>query len=213
MAQNKVLHDTLTIFKHQLLKALADAKGISLQGMMANNVIVDKLHQHNDTADYNVSSGLQKNRGLYKNLNHDLTNAINNLKPSDNLCLIGQSILTLAPYLRWYQRQPTSYEAPYSEPFISNHANALLIGPQGLEKSRHLAIGLTLIAPNITYVDHQHPPEEVYLVLSDGDWRQEKRPWHTPNIGGFVYNPPNIIHAMRSKDKPLLAIWCLNINA
>ena len=39
--------------------------------------------------------------------------------------------------------------------------------------------------------------------------RQASGPWHEPGIGGLVYNPPNIVHAMRSAEGPLLALWFL----
>ena len=69
------------------------------------------------------------------------------------------------------------------------------------------------MAPGITYPDHRHPPEEVYIVLSNGQWRQGSGPWHAPGVGGIVYNPHDIVHAMRSGDSPLLAIWCLPVDA
>jgi quercetin dioxygenase-like cupin family protein len=61
----------------------------------------------------------------------------------------------------------------------------------------------------VQYIDHHHPPAEVYLVLSPGAWRQADGPWHEPGIGGTVFNTPNIVHAMKSAEAPLLAIWCL----
>ena len=65
------------------------------------------------------------------------------------------------------------------------------------------------VAPRVRYPDHQHPPEEIYVVMSEGEWRQENHPWFSPGAGGIVHNPPDIVHAMRSADAPLLAIWCL----
>jgi quercetin dioxygenase-like cupin family protein len=65
------------------------------------------------------------------------------------------------------------------------------------------------MAPHTRYPDHRHPPEEIYVVLSEGEWCQESGPWHEPGIGGLVYNPPNIVHAMRSAERPLLALWFL----
>jgi quercetin dioxygenase-like cupin family protein len=59
------------------------------------------------------------------------------------------------------------------------------------------------------YPDHRHPPEEIYIAMSRGEWRQASNPWHEPGIGNLVYNPPNIVHAMRSADQPLLAVWFL----
>jgi gentisate 1,2-dioxygenase len=70
-------------------------------------------------------------------------------------------------------------------------------------------IGVSLMAPHMRYPDHRHRPEEIYVVLSDGQWRQASDPWHEPGIGGLVYNPPNVVHAMRSTERPLLALWFL----
>ena len=82
-------------------------------------------------------------------------------------------------------------------------------GPEGLEIRRDVWIGVSLMAPHTRYPDHRHPPEEIYVVLSDGQWRQASDPWHEPGIGGLVYNPPNVVHAMRSTERPLLALWFL----
>ena len=65
------------------------------------------------------------------------------------------------------------------------------------------------MAPDTQYPDHRHPPEEIYVVLSGGQWRQGSNPWHEPGTGGLVYNPPNVVHAMRSTEQPLLALWFL----
>jgi len=96
--------------------------------------------------------------------------------------------------------------------FTGGHANVDIVGPaaEALEQRDDVRIGMSLMAPGITYPDHRHPPEEVYLVLSAGDWRQGARAWHSPGLGGIVYNPPDIVHAMRSTTtEPLLAVWCL----
>lgn len=93
--------------------------------------------------------------------------------------------------------------------FFDGHANTYLVGPHGLERRDDVLAGLSLIAPNVRYVDHQHPPEEFYVVLTPGQWRQEEGPWHEPGPGGVVHNPCNIVHAMRSGDSPLLALWFL----
>ena len=65
------------------------------------------------------------------------------------------------------------------------------------------------LVPEVRYPDHTHPPEELYLVLSDGDFRNAETEWTKPGIGGLFHNPPGIVHAMRSTDKPLLAVWML----
>ena len=49
----------------------------------------------------------------------------------------------------------------------------------------------------------------VYLVLSDGEFRQGDADWFTPGVGGSFYNTPFITHAMRSAHTPLFAFWAL----
>jgi len=116
----------------------------------------------------------------------------------------------LEPQFVWYRR--AGAEA-IGEPFFNGHANAMIVGRGGIEERTDVALGCTVISPHIQYPDHRHLPAEVYLVLSKGDWRQEKKPWHEPGIGGIVYNSPNIVHAMRAHEEPLLAIWCLLSNS
>lgn len=94
-------------------------------------------------------------------------------------------------------------------PLAETYAGALVVGPGGAIASDKVQIGVSLMAPEITFPDHQHPPEEVYIALSTGAWRQNADPWVEPGIGGLIYNPPNIVHAMRSGKEPFLAIWCL----
>ena len=85
----------------------------------------------------------------------------------------------------------------------------MIVGPHGLEPRDDVWVGVSLLAPAVLYPDHRHLPEEIYLVLSKGYWRQESDAWLQPGIGGIVYNPPDIVHAMRSGEAPLFAIWCL----
>jgi quercetin dioxygenase-like cupin family protein len=118
---------------------------------------------------------------------------------------IATALAAVAPALRWWRRQ--SEDAVFAE----GHANADVLGPgpDSLEPRSDVWIGISLMAPGITYPDHRHPPEEVYIVLSEGDWRQESGPWHAPGVGGIIYNPPDTVHAMRAGTEPLLAVWCL----
>ena len=126
-----------------------------------------------------------------------------------DLLPLADALRGLAPDLVWRQR---SSDDPV---FMDGHANAALVGPEphALEQRPDVRVGISLMARGITYPDHRHPPEEVYIVLSDGEWRQESGPWHAPGIGGIVYNPHDIVHAMRSGSSPLLAIWCLPVDA
>ena len=111
----------------------------------------------------------------------------------------------IEPSLQWRRR---SADASASDNFTDGHANVLIFGPGGLEDRRDVWLGATLMAPQVRYPDHDHAPEETYLVLSEGEF-WHGGPWFAPGVGGSFYNPPGIRHAMRSGDRPLFAFWAL----
>lgn len=119
---------------------------------------------------------------------------------------LADALAAIEPQLCW-QRRPGAEDVPGN--FVDGHANATIVGEGGLEVRGDVRVGVSLLAPHVTYPDHRHPPEELYAVLSPGFWRQDAKPWHEPGPGGVVYNHPNVVHAMRSTSTPLLAVWCL----
>ncbi len=119
---------------------------------------------------------------------------------------LGQAFIEVEPLASWTQR--TSH-GPDAARFAAGHGNVMIVGPGGVEERDDLMAGVSLMAPGIRYPDHSHPPDELYLVLSEGEWRQNDGAWFTPGIGGTVRNPPGVVHAMRSGQTPLLAAWAL----
>ena len=81
----------------------------------------------------------------------------------------------------------------------------------GFEPRQDVWVGLSLMAPQTRYPDHDHGPEEVYLVLSEGAFLQGDADWLPRRAGQTVYNTPWIRHAMRAGDQPFLALWCLPV--
>ena len=118
-----------------------------------------------------------------------------------------ETFLALEPDLQWGLRKGDWTNA--GPGFAENHANAMIVGPGGAERRSDVWIGVSLVAPNIRYPDHTHPPEETYLVLSPGQFMQGADNWSEPGVGGTLYNPPGILHAMLSGDAPLFAFWAL----
>lgn len=114
---------------------------------------------------------------------------------------LAAAFAALDPYLRWRQRDLPGLPGCY--------ADAPVLGENGLQQHWGLIAGVSLLAPGATYPDHHHPPEEIYLALSGGEWWNTETPWHAPGPGGIVHNPPGILHAMRGTAVPLLAIWFL----
>ncbi|WP_331372747.1 dimethylsulfoniopropionate lyase [Sinorhizobium chiapasense] len=125
----------------------------------------------------------------------------------DSLRRLANRFEAIEPLLEWRRR--SNYDGSASDNFHDGHANAMIIGPGGLEARTDVWIGVTLMAPHVRYPDHNHRPEEVYLVLSDGAFRQGDGQWFRPGFGGSFYNEPGIKHAMRSFEKPFLAFWAL----
>ena len=132
--------------------------------------------------------------------------ALEQALPVPAVAALAASLSELGPALAWYRRPPGPGEAPG---FRDGHANAWIVGPGGLELHDTVAVGVSLLAPHVVYPVHQHPPPEIYIVMSEGEWFTEETGWHRPGIGGRVYHPANRRHAMRSGDVALLAIWCL----
>ncbi len=120
---------------------------------------------------------------------------------------VTEGLKSIEPYLSWFCRDDGSGTG--SANFPDGHGNALIVGPGGMAEHEDVYVGATLLAPDVRYPDHTHPPEELYLVLSDGAFRNAATEWCRPGIGGLFHNPPGIVHAMRAGDGPLLAIWML----
>ena len=119
---------------------------------------------------------------------------------------VAHCLSTLSPRLGWKRREGIESDDPG---FPEGHANAVLIGAGGLEIHSDVRLGVSLVAPGVTYPDHRHPPEEGYLVLSSGDWRRDHGEWFHRRSGETVHNVPNVWHAMRAGPVPLLAMWML----
>ena len=119
---------------------------------------------------------------------------------------LAAAMSDLSPRLYWKRRNDAP---PDGTSFYDGHANALVVGPGGLEERDDVWLGISLLAPHVRYPDHRHPPEEVYVSLAGGAWWNSNMDWTTPGPGGLIYNEPNVLHAMRTDAQPLLAIWCL----
>jgi prepilin-type processing-associated H-X9-DG protein len=121
---------------------------------------------------------------------------------------LARAFARIEGQLGWGRRKSAD---PANLAFWDGHANAMILGPGGLEDREDVWVGATVMAPGVLYPDHNHPPAEVYLPLSHGQWWNAEMDWTDPGIGGFIYNPPGILHAMRAADAPFLALWILPI--
>lgn len=121
---------------------------------------------------------------------------------------IARSIKALEPFIGWSRRMTV---ANASDNFLEGHANGMICGPGGIEDRQDLQLGFTVMKPDVRYPDHSHPPEEAYVLMTPGQFRKDRGPWLSPGIGAGIHNAPGAVHAVRSDENALLALWCLKI--
>ena len=184
------------------LASLADAfrtRDVGPQATAAIDRIYDALQTHGPRG-----SVVPRRLPVCRHLSEAIATARAGSAP---VARVADAFAALEPSLAW---APRSAGGPFaSDNWPEGHANATIVGPRGLEDRRDLSIGASLLAPHVRYPDHNHAPEEVYLVLSPGRFQHGASGWFEPGIGGTLYNQPNIKHTMASDDAPLLALWCL----
>jgi hypothetical protein len=129
---------------------------------------------------------------------------------SPEVVRLASALEKMAPRLAWKVRATGGPFA--SDNWPEGHANAVIVGNGGLEERNDVAIGASLLAPQVRYPDHHHPPEELYMILTPGRFQHGEDAWCEPGAGGTFHNPPAIKHAMASNDGPLLAIWTMLVN-
>lgn len=74
------------------------------------------------------------------------------------------AFVAFEPHLGW-RRRPTCDAKTASDNFLDGHGNCMIIGPGGYEDRSNLGLGVSLLAPDVRYPDHDHPAEETYLVV------------------------------------------------
>ena len=186
----------------QFLDAARDALSTRVAERSPSAVVAERAFEALAASTGTIAPGALVPPPAYRHLPAALEGA----RSAPDLSPLAEAFEALVPELRW-RRRPGSEAG--GEVFHDGHANADIVGPMGLEQRSDVWFGASLVAPGVQYVHHRHPPEEVYIVMSDGEWYREDRGWHAPGVGGIVYNPPNIVHAMRAGPTALLALWLL----
>ena len=204
LLQSNMTHQTniqpkLDHFRKNLLAMLQPARDVASDRSETLDKVIQRLSRHKEGV------AQDKTANPLCDVLQQLTKTIH--KVPQRCQNIVTSIIDLQDDLPWYQRPVAN-----NPEFMAGHVNAQIIGPEGLEVRQDLIVGVTLMRPHLYYPDHQHEPEELYLVLSDGRWRQACGDWHTPGLGGLVYNPSDVMHGMKSLATPLIALWCLPLD-
>jgi hypothetical protein len=127
------------------------------------------------------------------------------LAEAHELADIARGFAAVENQLRWSQNP--SYDASNCDPsFLAGYAYAAFSGPDAPLRCLVPRGGILLMAPNVTYPDHHHAPREVYLVLTPGSqWRLDSGEWFEVAPGDLIFHERWQMHAMRTRDDPLLA--------
>ena len=98
--------------------------------------------------------------------------------------------------------------ADFSEHFLRNYGWMELFGSRGHFASGDMAGGFLLLGPDIDYPDHHHIAEEIYVPLTDGSlWSRDRSAFASRNAGEVIHHPSGINHAMKTTDRPLVALY------
>jgi hypothetical protein len=106
---------------------------------------------------------------------------------------------------RWGQ---TYTSADFGQHFMDNYGWVELFGTRGHFANDRLAAGFLLLGPDITYPDHHHIAEELYVPLTGGtEWRKGEGGFVVRRAGEIIHHPSNVSHAMRTGVEPLVALY------
>lgn len=190
-----------------LLQALHEIllKGIAVSDMALASA--DVCAKSLISAQWRTLKTLKASEKLPESLTPHLAQALN-LAPriNEHFGCVLDSLGIILPHANWMKREAKPGQ---ENTFVEMHRHAIITGAGGMFECETLTLGMALMAPFTSYPFHHHPPAEFYLVLSQGEWFREDIGWWSPGAGGLVFNPPSSLHAMRSTDTPLLALWGL----
>ena len=121
---------------------------------------------------------------------------------------LAAAIAAVEDELRWLQS--ASYtDALLGEGFSANYGWAQIIGPDGFFPGEDFLLGLMMLGPNRHYRDHYHPAPELYWPLTSGSrWSRNGGAFAEQPQGATIWHPSMMLHATKTDDTPLLAVWC-----
>ena len=124
------------------------------------------------------------------------------------LAELAAAFATAQPAIDWGQN-PNYTAAAMGGTFVDRYCYTEPVGIGRAFESAEFLVGFILLGPGMLYPDHLHPAAEVYHVISGhAEWWREARDWHVAAPGAMIYHAPNVRHAMRMGDEPLLALYC-----
>jgi hypothetical protein len=127
------------------------------------------------------------------------------LTAAGELAEIGERFARVMHQLRWSQN-PNYTAANSSRSFLDGYAYAGFAGPDAPLLCAVPRGGLVLLGADVEYPSHHHQPKEVYLVLTPGSqWCLDEGDWFDVAAGDLIFHDSWQMHAMRTREHPLLA--------
>jgi mannose-6-phosphate isomerase-like protein (cupin superfamily) len=121
---------------------------------------------------------------------------------------IATDFTEIEPLLRWRQN-PNYTTATIGEVFLERYGYVELVGRDCPWQSENIAVGFLLLGRGAHYPVHHHPAREVYHVVAGAsEWWRSERDWTAEPPGAAIYHAPNVRHATRVLEVPLLALYC-----
>ena len=115
------------------------------------------------------------------------------------------ALVGAAPSLAWRR----SYSpAAVGAQFYENYGWTEFAGLTGPVPSKHLACGVLLLGPHVTYPPHRHEADEIYVPLAGtAAWKHGSDRWRERLPGSVIHHAPYVPHAMQTGREPLLALY------
>ena len=120
---------------------------------------------------------------------------------------LAAAIAAVEENLQWRQSAHYSDEI-MGDGFMANYGWAEIIGPHGFFPGDDFLLGLLMLGPHRYYRERVHAAPELYWPLtSSSQWSISGRGFESREQGAIIWHPPMTMHATRTDDMPLLAIW------
>lgn len=115
----------------------------------------------------------------------------------------ARAIGVIADKLAWSERSRTRPSG-----YVDTRCSVGIVGPQGMITDQRFKFGIYLQPPEMFYPAHRHEAEELYFVLSGAArWQLDDADFEPVASGDLIHHAPYQPHAMRTQDRPLLALW------
>ncbi len=102
----------------------------------------------------------------------------------------------------------TYTEEDFGAGFLQKYGWIKFLGPDAYWHNDEISSGFVLLGDNVTYPQHWHEAEEIYLPISGtGDWYHEQYGWQSKSPGDKIEHASNIKHSVRSHGQPLLLLY------